>query len=143
MTPCVRFKPGVTLGDPPTPTQVRLLGTLESAARAIGCDLVVSCGREGHAATDPHTCGAALDVSVAGLAPDLVASVYLLIRRLLGPVFYVQYETSVRPTTDSLARIAVINPAATASHFHLQAVKGTTYPPQDTPGGPLHGTQTV
>jgi hypothetical protein len=127
----VRFKDGVRL-DPVTPTQVRLLTALDMCARMQGIDLTVTCGREGHPAGDVHTRGEALDVRVIDLSSEKVLASYNYIRQVLGDLFTVLYEVPNTPTTTALRQIAYINAQATAAHFHIQPVKGTTYPPQDT-----------
>lgn len=129
--PCVRFKDGVRL-DPMTPTLARLICALDMTARIQGIDLTVTCGRENHSPNDPHTRGAALDVRVSDLSPEKILSSYKCVRSVLGDLFYVQYEVNAVPVNGALRNIAVVNSAATAPHFHLQALKGTIYPPQDT-----------
>lgn len=130
MIPCVRFKDGVQM-QPMTPCLARLICALDMTARMQGNDFTVSCGREGHAATDPHTHGQAIDVSVAGMVPEKVLSAYNYFRSILGDLFYVQYEVPATPVNGSLKNIAVVNPDATAPHFHAQSRRGTAYPPQD------------
>ncbi len=111
--------------QPMTPALARLVCALDMTARMQGFDLTVTCGREGHPPHDPHTLGAALDVRVSNLAA------YNYLRSVLGDLFYVQYEVAATPVNGSLKNIAVVNPEATAPHFHCQAKKGTVYPPQD------------
>ena len=131
---CVRFKSSVVL-DPMTPTLARLLCAVDMTARMMGVDLTVSCGREGHGPTDPHTLGAALDISVFNLTPDLIVRSLNYMQAGLGELFYMQYEVPGTPVNGALKNIAVINPQATAPHFHVQAKKGTVYPPQDSENG--------
>lgn len=117
--------------QPMTPCLARLVCALDMTARMQGVDLTVTCGREGHPTHDPHTLGQAVDVRVSDMLPEKVLSAYSYLRSILGDLFYVQYEVPTTPVNGSLKNIAVVNPDATAPHFHAQARKGTVYPPQD------------
>jgi len=131
MIPCVRFKSGVTL-DPLTPALARLLTAVDMAARVAGYELTVSCGREGHSENDPHTLGKAIDVRARDLTPEQVLTTHHDLRQILpSDLFFLQYETPATPTNGALRNIAVVNPGATAPHFHLQVRHGQVYPPQD------------
>lgn len=133
MIPCVRVKNGVRV-DPMTPALARMLAALDTAARWRGHDLTVTCGREGHPPTDPHTLGKALDVRVLDLSPDDTLKIYQYLRALLGDLFEVLYETPTTPTLGALKNIATINPRASGPHFHTQVKIGVVYPPQDVTG---------
>lgn len=133
MIPCVRFKDGVRL-DPMTPALARLLTAVDMTARMQGVDLTVTCGREFHALTDPHTRGAAIDVRVTNLNADKIVTSYHYLRSLLGDLFTVLFETPHAWTEDAIQKIAFVNAAATAPHFHIQVKKDTIYPPQDVAG---------
>lgn len=124
----VRVKPGCRF-DGLAPGGIRILGALDTVARAVGLDLVISCGTEGHAPGDPHTLGDAVDVSVHALNVDQVIVVRTQLLALLGPHFTVLYERPDHPTEPRLAAIAYVNPAATAPHLHIQVKRGETYPP--------------
>ncbi len=131
MIPCVRFKDGVKL-DPMTPALARILAALDIAARWRGHDLTVTCGREGHPLTDPHTRGQAIDVRVLDLSPDDVLKLFQYLRALLGDLFTILYEVPATPVNGGLKNIATVNPKATAAHFHVQVSKHVgAYPPQD------------
>lgn len=127
MTPHLEFKPGVTLGDPPTACQVRILATYDRAARLLGQSLTVTCGREGHPDADPHTKGLALDVRSVGLPDASVMRLYEFVRSELGPAFTVLYEVPTR-STGILKDIETLNPSASGPHLHQQPVKGTIWP---------------
>src|SRR5678810_1000544 len=128
MIGCVRFKDGVRT-DPMTPAVARIITALDIAARWRSHDLTVTCGREGHPASDPHTLGRALDVRVRDLTPDETIKLYTYLQSLLGDLFRVIYETPIQPT-----KIAYVNAGATAPHFHIQVAKDQPeYPPKDAP----------
>ena len=129
MIPCVRFKPTVILGEQPTPCQARLITAIDLCARLLGVELTLTCGREGHIVTDPHTRGLALDVSVANLAMDQIDKAYFYLRSVLGDLFTVLYEVPTEPADPRLKAIAFLNAQATAPHFHVQRKKGTSFPP--------------
>ena len=125
----VTAKPTVVL-DPLTPAHARLISILEQVSQLCEVDLRITCGREGHGDTDPHTRGEALDVSVRDLANATIVRMWHLFRAMLGPAWTVLYECPTPPTTAALIGIAYVNAAATAPHFHLQPRKGTRWPPQ-------------
>ena len=127
---CVRFKPSVLL-DPLTPALARILGALDTCARRLNVDLTVTCGRESHGLADPHTLGAAVDVRTRTLTAEQTGLAFQYLRATLGERWTVLYEVPARPEPARLAVIATVNPHATGPHFHIQARKGTVYPPQD------------
>lgn len=126
MTPVVRCLDSVKL-DPMTPALVRLLSVLEQAAQTLKRDLVVTCGREGHAPTDPHSRGLALDVRTRDIADGPLIALLAFLRERLGPAWTVLYEVPVRPA-GVRGQGAWVNPKASAEHCHIQPVKGTSWP---------------
>lgn len=121
--PILRFAPGVTVGDPPTACQTRILAALDGAAGLLRHDLTVTCGREGHPLTDPHTRGLALDVRVQDLSEAQILALVDAVQQRLGAAFTVLYEIPVRPV-GVLASIAYVNANATGPHCHVQLRKG-------------------
>lgn len=128
MIPCVRFKSGVRV-DPMTPALARIICNLDMAARIVGVELTVTCGRESHGAGDPHTLGKALDVRAADLTPEKIIQNYHYLQSVLGELFTVLYEVPTAPVNGALNNIAYVNADATAPHFHIQLKKGVEYPP--------------
>jgi hypothetical protein len=125
----VRFKAGVRITGCPSPAQARIIGELDTIARARSFDLLVTCGEEAHGPSDPHTLRLALDVRAEDFEPDDAIDVAARLRDGLGSRWTVLYESPTLPANPALASIAYVNPDATAPHFHVQPVKGTTYPP--------------
>ena len=123
----VRFHDEVTLK--PTPALGVLLGTVQHATQVFQEDWIVTCGSEGHGPGDSHTLGEALDLSVSAWNPEQVVQRYHWLVAQTGPLFYVQYERPDDSPSWELNAIAVINPAASAPHIHMQRRKGTVYPP--------------
>lgn len=121
----VTFLPSVVL-DPRTAAHDHMLAALEDASALIKVDLVVTCGREGHPPTDPHTRGLALDVRSRNLGEGQISVVYDRLRLRLGPCWTVLYEVKTKPAGALLRAIAYVNPGASAPHFHLQLRKGLT-----------------
>lgn len=124
---CVRHRPGVrfeTIG----PAGFRILGALDTAARECRVDLMITSGTDSHA-TGAHPTGEAFDVSVHMLSAQQIADVKAHLERSLGPLFTVLYEVPKEPSDPTLRPIAYINVAASGPHFHVQKVKGSTYPP--------------
>lgn len=124
MTPCVRFKTGVTLGDPPTPCQVRMLSVFDQGAKLLGAELWVTSGRDGHTAGS-HPKGLALDLRTGDLSEAQTLTLFNFVRKTLGPDFTVLYERKARPL-GVLDPITTVNPAATAPHVHAQLKIGVT-----------------
>lgn len=123
----VTFLPSVVL-DPRTAAHDHMLAALEDASALIKVDLVVTCGREGHPPTDPHTRGQALDIRSRDLGEGQIWSVYDHLKRTLGPKWTVLYECKSKPK-GFLGSFAYVNPKASAAHFHVQPLKGTIWTP--------------
>ena len=106
------------------------MGACEQAVRVLGHSLVITAGTNGHT-SGRHAVGEGLDVSVSGLTPHQVVTLYHCLQRLLGKRFTVLYEAPTRPLDPALRLIAFVNPKATGPHLHLQVKKGTVFPPTD------------
>lgn len=116
-------------GRPLPPAGLRILGALDFTADSLDLPLVITCGTEGHAITDPHTRGCAFDVRARDLTVPQILQVKQQLARVLGPEFVVLYECPQPPDVPALQTIAYVNPRATAPHFHIQLKKGlTTWP---------------
>lgn len=122
MSACVRLKDGVVLA-PLTPALIRLLAVIDQGARLLGRDLTVTCGREAHPPSDPHTLGAAIDLRAKDLPDGPAMALLQFLRAQLGAEFTVLYETPTK-LTSALAPYAYVNPSATAVHVHMQVRKG-------------------
>lgn len=129
MTPVVRRKDDSIQLNRLAPAGFRILSVIDQAALLCKTSLRITCGTEGHAPTDPHTLGQAVDIGATEFPPPLVMALHDALSRLLGPAFTVLYECPTRPGDPVLRQIAYVNPTATAPHFHCQPVKGTTWPP--------------
>jgi hypothetical protein len=101
------------------------------AATATGMPIIVTCGREAHGPTDPHTLGEALDLAVntytATQTLAMKAALEAALAVLADAPFDVLYERPDQPTDARLAAIVYLNPKATGPHFHIQRRKGTQY----------------
>jgi hypothetical protein len=132
----VTFLPSVEFFLPLTPAGIRILGAADEVARELSIDMIVTCGKEGHAAPDPHCLGEAFDFKTLHLSPALVLTVHDKLRTKLGPRFYIQYEVPddlvLRGPHGLLDGIVVRSAHATGEHFHVQRAKGTTYPPVES-----------
>ncbi|MCR4301781.1 MAG: hypothetical protein NUV51_09240, partial [Sulfuricaulis sp.] len=119
--------------DPLTPCQALFLSILVQAAQVIRSSLVITSGREGHGADDPHSRGEALDVRVAGLTRSQLLKLLEILKVTLAIQgdFTVLYEVRAVPTDPEVAAVAYVNPHATAPHIHLQPRKGTRWPPRE------------
>jgi hypothetical protein len=130
------IKDGTVTMDPMTEALLYLVGVLGQTVSRCGVSLVITCAREGHPATDPHSRGQALDVSVHNLSAPMIVRVKGFIESLLGPTWTVLFECppTAAPTVDEpqLVGIATINPGASARHIHMQPKKGTAWPPVET-----------
>ena len=118
----VFLKAGVTL-DGLSPAGIRILAACDGMAQTLKRDLTVTCGREGHQATDPHTLGSALDLSIKDMPEATVIAFVTGLRKALGPDFTVLAEFPAKPL-GVLAAFTYVNPAATAPHVHAQLVRG-------------------
>lgn len=136
MIPVVRFKEGVRLQGPKpddgmlAPGGVRILAHLDALSRVLGRDITVtSIWRDNSVG---HKAGTAVDVSVRGLDEPQIRQMWTWLNLALGQQFFtVLFE--VPPGHDlAVSDIAVINPAASAPHLHIQTKKGTRYPPLET-----------
>lgn len=114
--------------DPLTPALARLISVLEQAAQIVKRDLVITCGREGHAATDPHSLGMGLDVRTRDLPDGPLLALLAFLRTTLGPAWTVLYETPLRPA-GVRGQAAWVNAKASAEHVHIQPIKGSVWPP--------------
>lgn len=126
--PMVRFKPEVVVK--PAPAGVVILAALPVAASAVGVDVLVTCGAEGHGPTDPHTLGEAFDLSSAYTPSQILAlkaALELALSNLTDAPIDVLYECPRMPMDARLQSIVYLNPKATAPHFHIQRRKGTVY----------------
>lgn len=130
--PCVRFKSGVTLGDPPTEAQTCLLSACQRAARLFGRDVMVTAGRNNHDAESAHGRGRALDIRTRDWSEADTVALYDFLVETLGGDFYVQVEAKVTPVSAALQAVTVVSPQASASHIHAQVRRGMpVWPPQD------------
>lgn len=132
MMPCLR-------GDTASfariqPAGFRILAALDTATRALGVDLEITCGTEDHAPDDPHSTGEAYDVRTRGLPVAMVLKVLAFLRQMLPEAYFtVLLETPQAFTDPALASAQYVNPHATGQHLHIQRRKGTTYPPIEHP----------
>jgi hypothetical protein len=127
MIPCLLTKEGVKF-DRIRPAGFKILAVLQAATYIFDRDLVITCGTEAHPPSDPHSTGEAFDVRVANMPEATILALHNYLRQNLGDRFTVLYETPQKPA-GVLASIAVVNPKATAPHFHIQRKAGTVYPP--------------
>lgn len=125
----VFLKDGVKL-DGLRPAGVRILSAIDNCARVLGLDLTVTCGLEAHGATDPHTLGNAIDLRASAFSAETIVKIKSFLEASLGTQFTVLYECAVKPEDPNLARVAYVNPHATAPHYHIQPVKGSVWPPE-------------
>ncbi len=129
VTPCIRVKPGVKFGVI-APAGFAILAAVHAACWRLQTDLTISCGSEGHPTTDPHSEGAAFDLSVQGLNDPQIIELVMFLRHTLGQRFYATYETPGTPREALvIADVAVKNPQATSGHIHIQRARNTVYPP--------------
>ena len=123
----IRFKLGVELTRM-DPAGVRLIGSLDRVARSMPVDLTVTCGCEGHPASDPHTLGRAYDVRTHDLTPDQKDFV------LRGMLLDLQESDTDAPVavSDGLATTRFFgwleHPGEDDEHLHVQQRKGVTFP---------------
>jgi hypothetical protein len=110
------------------PAGFRIIAALDHCTQVIAHDLTITAGTNDHT-TGRHPLGEAFDVRTRDLLPAQILRVRQVLQSVLGPRFTVLYETPTKPTDPMLVDIATINPEASAPHFHVQAKKGTTYPP--------------
>lgn len=118
--------------DPLTEAHAWMLAALVRVCQACAVTLEVTCAREGHPQSDPHTRGQALDLSVTHLSAPMIVRVYAQLQEILGPAWTVLLETPdpIDPVREpQLVRIATLNRGATARHLHIQPRIGTVWPP--------------
>jgi hypothetical protein len=127
MTPCLLTKDGVQFGRI-KPAGFKILAVLQAATFIFDRDLTITCGTEAHPPSDPHSTGEAYDVRALNMADATILALHNYLRQHLGDPFTVLYETPQKPA-GVLASIAVVNPKASAPHFHIQRKAGTVYPP--------------
>lgn len=125
----VRFKDGVTLL--PTSATARLLGVLDTLARASDDDLTVTCGSDGHPETDPHTRGKAVDIRVHGQTHDEISA---LLRAIVVGLNGSEEGLTILPTV-SLEHWATPlwfgqweAPGQPNEHLHIQVRRGLPFP---------------
>lgn len=130
------MKPGVDLSGLQA-GGARILAVAAHAPLELGLDVTVTCGKERHPPTDPHSLGNALDIRVIGLAPDDILRLYGYLSTTLGSLFTVLLEWPLKdgdppldPRLESLRYKS--QTAATAPHLHIQVGKGKVFP--STPG---------
>lgn len=111
------------------PAGFRILAAIDALPATIGRDVYLSCGTEGHPPTDPHSTGEAFDISVMGWTGAEIETALRTLRGTLGSAFYAQYEVTSTANDLTPSRLAVVNPAASGSHVHVQRAKSTIYPP--------------
>lgn len=132
--PVLRVEPGVKFGCI-APAGARIIAAVDGATKVLGFDLWISSGTEGHSPTSPHTRGEAYDVSVKDMTIPVILKAKQYLELVLGTRFTVVYVVPSTPTDPNLRPIAHVNRNAAEPHFHIQAQKGTVYPPPD----PLDG----
>ena len=116
------------------PGGARILSVAASAPLYLGFDVTVTCGREAHGPTDPHTMGNALDIRVLGLSVEDILLLYGFLSTTLGNLFTVllewpppkEGEPPLDPRIESLRYKGAT--AATAPHLHVQVRKGLQFP---------------
>lgn len=113
-----------------SPAGFRILGALESAARALDLNLIITCGTEDHPADDPHTRGEAYDIRVRDLSVEnMISVIHFLHEAFVPDAFTVLLETPIGFSDPRLVAIQYLNPQASGPHLHVQPKKGTVYPP--------------
>lgn len=131
--PCVRLRPGVRL-DGLAPAGIRILASVDNAAKLLACDLEVTSAVDGHVASDPHTAGRALDISIRGLGVSITLKLLTYLEQVLGSRFTVLLETPIGFIDPRLQARQTVNPGASGPHIHAQLKKGlTSFPPAPTP----------
>lgn len=128
MTASVRPAAGVRFDRIAEAGAVILLALTRVASR-YQTDLLITSGTDFHTPPDPHSTGEAYDVSVSGMTPEQLTTIYETLRAMLGPLFTVLYEVPRPPSDPSLLAIAYVNEHATGPHLHIQRKKNTVYPP--------------
>lgn len=130
--PVVRCKKGVQFAVI-APGGMRILAAIDGLSKVLGQDVWITAGTNDHS-KGRHPIGEAYDVSVQGWMPAVIVRAVDHLRHVLGERFTVLYETPTTPADPALARVATVNPLATAPHLHLQVRFETHYPPLDWQG---------
>ena len=113
------------------PAGMRILSKLEAISEAVPDGLVLTSGSEarGRSATDPHSTGEAVDVSVRGMSPGQMRVIHKYLTNALGSGFTVLLEVPpAYQVPAEIADIIYLSAGATAIHLHIQRKKGTTWP---------------
>ena len=131
MVPVLRVKDSSVQFKTLAPGGFRILAALDNASKVMGCDILISCGSEGHPPSDPHSRGEAVDISVRDFTVPEVIKLKRFLEQTLGQRFTVLYETPHMPTEQGLLAIAYVNGKATAPHMHIQVKKAQLYQPED------------
>jgi hypothetical protein len=132
--PVLRVEPGVKF-DCIAPAGARIIAAVDGATKVLGIDLWISSGTEGHGPTSPHTKGEAYDVSVKDMSIAVILKTKQYLELVLGTRFTVLYVAPSDPTDPNLLSIAHVNRNAAEPYFHIQAKKGTVYPPPEPVDG--------
>lgn len=125
------LKPGVSWAGL-NPAGQRIHAALDRLADTFACAVVATCTTGSHGPDDPHTKGQAIDVRTVGWTPTNAVTYYKWLVNELGPDFYCQLEAPITPKDAELAKVVVVNKAATAPHLHIQLRKFHTYTKQET-----------
>lgn len=128
MIPVVLTKPGVRF-DCIAPAGFRILAAIVACAAALGRDILITSGTDSHSLPDPHARGCAYDIGLANWSADNISQGLTFLRGNLGPLFTVLYEVPRKPLDPTLIPLAYVNSVATGPHFHIQPLKGSTWPP--------------
>lgn len=120
----LKIKPGVQFATI-APAGARILEVLRVVARTSPHDITITSGTDGaHSGPgDPHHSGEAYDVRVKDLTDWQRQVLYHRLVSLLGPRFYVLYESSDTPN----------------AHIHIQRRRATTYSAADYFAEPVQG----
>lgn len=132
--PRLYVKDGVDLNGM-TLAGARILAVVAVAPLVLGFDITITCGREGHPPTDPHTLGSALDLRTADKTSLQIRAMYKYFGSQLGAEFFTTlYEVPLheRPSLDPLLVDYVYTPSnPDEQHLHLQRRINTHYPGQN------------
>lgn len=128
----VRVKPGV-LFTSIAPAGFRLLGAIESTARALRVELTITSACDGvHSGPDdPHHCGEAYDVRTHGFTdPVKDTIVFAIIRACAEPGAGLPEPIPGIARSRATSRFFgfVENPGAPDEHIHVQLRRGRSYP---------------
>lgn len=124
--PQLLFAPGIVISRPPHRAGLRILDVLQQLPSQLGTDITITSTDGGHSATDSHTLGKAYDIRTNNLPTETVKKLLDALRSMLGPSFFVQYESPV--AVSGLPFPVTVNVAATGPHIHAQLRLGLTWP---------------